>query len=109
MLVPPHYTTGCRRDPTNNIDKTTAAKAFNTWWDALPSNTVTIISDGSEQHADGARTVGYGFAVYQGNQRLFTGKGSVNSQSTSKQRRPLILAHRLGRRANNQRHPLPLP
>jgi hypothetical protein len=61
-LVVPHYSPGCRTDPTNGIDKATAAKAFQAWYTDLPPTDVTVFSDGSEQHVDGARKVGYGYA-----------------------------------------------
>jgi hypothetical protein len=44
----------------------------------LPSTDVTIFSDGSEQHWHG---VGYGYAIYQGQELVTTGKGSINSMS----------------------------
>ncbi|KAI1506871.1 Dimer-Tnp-hAT dimerization containing protein [Pyrenophora tritici-repentis] len=49
-LTAPHYSTGCRIDPTLGIDKKAAAKAFNIWWAQLPPLDVTIFSDGSEQN-----------------------------------------------------------
>ncbi|RAL66803.1 hypothetical protein DID88_007586 [Monilinia fructigena] len=64
ILSPPHYTPGCRTDPTQGIDKETAAASFNDWWNALPPNTVTIFSDGSESYDDAA-----------------TGKGAINTLS----------------------------
>ncbi|RAL58389.1 hypothetical protein DID88_006380 [Monilinia fructigena] len=76
ILSPPHYTPGCRTDPTQGIDKETAAASFNDWWNALPPNTVTIFSDGSESYDDAGKHVGYGYAIYQGQALVATGKES---------------------------------
>jgi hypothetical protein len=53
-LMPPHFTTGSRTDPTSGLDKKSSSTKFKHWWAALPPTDVTIFSDGSEQHA--ART-----------------------------------------------------
>ncbi|RAL58911.1 hypothetical protein DID88_009331 [Monilinia fructigena] len=79
--IPPHYTPGCRTDPTQGIDKETAAASFNDWWNALPPNTVTIFSDGSESYDDAGKHVGYGYAIYQGQALVATGKGAINTLS----------------------------
>ncbi|RAL64141.1 hypothetical protein DID88_002034 [Monilinia fructigena] len=50
--IPPALHPRCRTDPTQGIDKETAAASFNDWWNALPPNTVTIFSDGSESYDD---------------------------------------------------------
>ncbi|RAL60443.1 hypothetical protein DID88_000218 [Monilinia fructigena] len=55
--------------------KETAAASFNDWWNALPPNTVTIFSDGSELYDDAGKHVGYGYAIYQGQGLVATGKG----------------------------------
>jgi hypothetical protein len=34
-LMAPHYSPGCRTDPTNGIAKAEAAKSFTRWWDTL--------------------------------------------------------------------------
>ncbi|RAL65242.1 hypothetical protein DID88_001348 [Monilinia fructigena] len=81
ILSPPHYTPGCRTDPTQGIDKETAAASFNDWWNALPPNTVTIFSDGSESYDDAGKHVGYGYAIYQGQALVATGKGAINTLS----------------------------
>ncbi|RAL59049.1 hypothetical protein DID88_009077 [Monilinia fructigena] len=75
ILSPPHYTPGCRTDPTQGIDKETAAASFNDWWNALPPNTVTIFSDGSESYDDAGKHVGYGYAIYQGTSACSYRKG----------------------------------
>jgi ribonuclease HI len=80
-LVPPHFTPGCRKDPTGGIDKRTASEAFKTWWKELPPTDVTVFSDGSEQHKDGSRYVGYGFAIYQNSKQIARGCGSINNLS----------------------------
>ena len=81
-LTAPHYSTGCRTDPTLGIDKKTAAKAFQGWWAQLPPLDVTIFSDGSEQYTkEGEKRTTYGFAVYQNRKQLQTGRGSLHSTS----------------------------
>ncbi|RAL63261.1 hypothetical protein DID88_004338 [Monilinia fructigena] len=79
--IPPHYTPGCRIDPTMGIDKETAAASFTDWWNALPPNTITIFSDGSESYDDMGKHVGYGYAIYQGQTLAATGKGAINTLS----------------------------
>ncbi|RAL64551.1 hypothetical protein DID88_002025 [Monilinia fructigena] len=79
---PPRTTPpGVRTDPTQGIDKETAAASFNDWWNALPPNTVTIFSDGSESYDDAGKHVGYGYAIYQGQALVATGKGAINTLS----------------------------
>ncbi|ESZ98981.1 hypothetical protein SBOR_0639 [Sclerotinia borealis F-4128] len=80
-LEPPRYTTGCRIDPTEGIDKKTAAKAFNTWWENLSDTDITIFSDGSENHVKGKHIVGYGYVTYLGKNQILAGSGSINTQS----------------------------
>ena len=80
-LAPPHFSPDCRTDPTKGVKKKEAAKAFEKWWHELPSTDVTIFSDGSEQHRYEDRFVGYGYAIYQGQELVTTGKGSINSTS----------------------------
>ncbi|RAL59590.1 hypothetical protein DID88_006449 [Monilinia fructigena] len=65
----------------DGIDKETAAASFNDWWNALPPNTVTIFSDGSESYDDAGKHVGYGYAIYQGQALVATGKGAINTLS----------------------------
>jgi ribonuclease HI len=81
ILIAPHYSLGCRTDPTLGIDKKTAAKAFKEWWTQLPPSDVTIFSDGSEQYKGGEKRVTYGFAVYQNGKQLQSGRGSLNPTS----------------------------
>ncbi|KAJ5032218.1 uncharacterized protein L3040_008827 [Drepanopeziza brunnea f. sp. 'multigermtubi'] len=59
-LVPPHFTSGSRRDPADGKTKKEAAAAFEAWWQQLPPEDITIFSDGSEQYDQGNRLVGYG-------------------------------------------------
>jgi hypothetical protein len=80
-LIAPHYSPGCRTDPTNGIAKAEAAKSFTKWWDTLTDQDVTIFSDGSEQRTDGERFVTYGYAIYQAQTQIATGRGSLNPQS----------------------------
>lgn len=81
-LVPPHYSTGCRHDPTEGIRRKKAARAFKKWWAALPASAVTVFSDGSEQRlADRTRHVTYGYAIYKGGRQLATGRGSLHPRS----------------------------
>ncbi|RAL66825.1 hypothetical protein DID88_007608 [Monilinia fructigena] len=65
----------------DGIDKETAAASFNDWWNALLPNTVTIFSDGSESYDDAGKHVGYGYAIYQGQALVATGKGAINTLS----------------------------
>ena len=80
-LRAPHFTLGCRADPTGGLDKKTASDEFKKWWAALPPEDVTIFSDGSEQYIEGNRHVGYGYAIYQGGKQIAKGHGSINSLS----------------------------
>ena len=80
-LTPPHYTAGCRTDPTGGLDKEMASNNFKRWWAALPPTDVTIFSDGSEQHPTGNRKVGYGYAIYQNQKQIATGHGAINPLS----------------------------
>jgi ribonuclease HI len=80
-LVPPHYTPGCREDPTRGVDKAAAAAAFRAWQEGLAPTDTLIFSDGSEQHAEGSRRVGYGFAVYRAGRLIGTGHGAIHSTS----------------------------
>ncbi|RAL63336.1 hypothetical protein DID88_003761 [Monilinia fructigena] len=61
--------------------KEAAAEQFNTWWSQLSDNTITVFSDGSEQYKDGAKLVGYGYAIYRGQSLVRTGSGAINSIS----------------------------
>jgi ribonuclease HI len=80
-LRAPHFTLGCRADPTGGLDKKTASDEFKKWWAALPPEDVTIFSDGSEQVIEGNRHVGYGYAIYQGGKQIATGHGPINPVS----------------------------
>jgi ribonuclease HI len=80
-LMAPHYSPGCRTDPTNGIAKAEAANSFTKWWDTLTYQDVTIFSDESEQHTDDERFVTYGYAIYQAQTQIAIGRGSLNSQS----------------------------
>jgi ribonuclease HI len=81
ILRPPHFSPGCRTDPTKGLSKEQAAEAFKQWWKDLPPSDITIFSDGSEQYKLGVRGVGYGFAVYQNTKKLFDGYGSIHKMS----------------------------
>jgi hypothetical protein len=81
ILRPPHFTTGCRTNPTRGLDKKTAAAEFKVWWASLPLEDVTIFSDGSERYIDGERHVGYGYATYQNGRQIATSYGAINSFS----------------------------
>ena len=80
-LRAPHFSTGCRTDPTGGLDKKTASRQFKRWWKDLPPEDVTIFSDGSEQYQDGNRYVGYGYAIFQDGKQIGSGSGSINDQS----------------------------
>ncbi|RAL60615.1 hypothetical protein DID88_009933 [Monilinia fructigena] len=81
VLAQPHFSPGCRTDPTEGSTKEAAAEQFNTWWSQLSDNTITVFSDGSEQYKDGAKLVGYGYAIYCGQSLVRTGSGAINSIS----------------------------
>jgi ribonuclease HI len=81
ILRPPHYSDGCRTDPTKGIDKKTTSDEFKKWWSALPLEDITIFSDGSEKYVEGQRYVGYGYAIYQDSKQIANGHGSINSLS----------------------------
>ena len=78
ILAPPHYSPGCRTDPTEGQGKAKAAAAFKKWWEQLPPYEVTIFTDGSEQYVEGAKRITYGYAVYQGGSQTATGRGSLH-------------------------------
>ncbi|RAL58741.1 hypothetical protein DID88_003047 [Monilinia fructigena] len=81
VLAQPHFSPGCRTDPTEGSTEEAAAEQFNTWWSQLSDNTITVFSDGSEQYKDGAKLVGYGYAIYRGQSLVRTGSGAINSIS----------------------------
>ncbi|RAL68669.1 hypothetical protein DID88_007378 [Monilinia fructigena] len=69
------------RSQAKGSTKEAAAEQFNTWWSQLSDNTITVFSDGSEQYKDGAKSVGYGYAIYRGQSLVRTGSGAINSIS----------------------------
>ncbi|RAL67309.1 hypothetical protein DID88_008072 [Monilinia fructigena] len=69
------------RSQAKGSTKEAAAEQFNTWWSQLSDNTITVFSDGSEQYKDGAKLVGYGYAIYRGQSLVRTGSGAINSIS----------------------------
>ncbi|RAL67847.1 hypothetical protein DID88_008573 [Monilinia fructigena] len=77
LLTPPIRWT----DPTEGRTKEAAAEHFNAWWSQLGRDTITVFSDGTEQYKDGAKLVGYGYAVYRGQTLARTGSGAINSIS----------------------------
>ncbi|EKV17723.1 putative RNA-directed DNA polymerase from transposon X-element [Penicillium digitatum PHI26] len=80
-LSPPHYSPGCRIDPTGGIDKATASKAFQVWQESLPPTDICVFSDGSEQWQEGIKYVGYGFVLMVNGTQIDTGAGAINSRS----------------------------
>ncbi|RAL58064.1 hypothetical protein DID88_009672 [Monilinia fructigena] len=81
ILAQSHFSPGCRTDPTEGRTKEAAAEHFNAWWSQLGRDTITVFSDGTEQYKDGAKLVGYGYAVYRGQTLARTGSGAINSIS----------------------------
>lgn len=81
QLRAPHFSPGCQTDPTNGLDKTTAAAQFKEWWDALPSKDIVIFSDGSEQHKHGVCGVGYSYVVYQNRRQVDCGYSAICAMS----------------------------
>lgn len=80
-LRAPHFSPGCRRDPTEGLDKIEAAKRFKDWWKNLSPNDIAIFSDGSERYDKGVKGVGYGYAVYQNRKKLSQGYASISPDS----------------------------
>ena len=80
-LLAPHFSQGCRTDPTLGVEKKTAAREFKGWWASLDSSTITVFSDGSEQYSEGEKRVTYGYAIYQAQVQVATGRGSLHSLS----------------------------
>jgi hypothetical protein len=80
-LASSHFFLDCRTDLTKRVKKKEAAKAFKKWWHKLLSTDVTIFSDELKQHWHGDRFVGYGYAIYQGQELVTTSKGSISSTS----------------------------
>ena len=81
VIRPPHFTAGCRDDPTGLKTKEVAAREFQEWWAALPPEDVTIFSDGSEQWSEGEHQVGYGYVAYQNRRQVLQGFGAINPVS----------------------------
>src|ERR1700712_4515738 len=81
VIRPPHFTAGCRDDPTGLKTKEVAAREFQEWWAALPPEDVTISSDGSEQWSEGEHQVGYGYVAYQNRRQVLQGFGAINPVS----------------------------
>ncbi|RAL68269.1 hypothetical protein DID88_008968 [Monilinia fructigena] len=81
ILAQSHFSPGCRTDPTEGRTKEAAAEHFNAWWSQLGRDTITVFSDATEQYKDGAKLVGYGYAVYRGQTLARTGSGAINSIS----------------------------
>ncbi|RAL63708.1 hypothetical protein DID88_003355 [Monilinia fructigena] len=81
ILTQSHFLPGYRTDPTEGRTKEAAAEHFNAWWSQLGRDTITVFSDGTEQYKDGAKLVGYGYAVYRGQTLARTGSGAINSIS----------------------------
>ncbi|EDN10981.1 conserved hypothetical protein [Histoplasma mississippiense (nom. inval.)] len=80
-LAIPHYSEGCGTDPTEGVDKKSAAQAFKEWWRSQPSTDLYVFSDGSERNLDNSRQVGYGFIVYQGNKQLASFSAALSPMS----------------------------
>jgi ribonuclease HI len=80
-LIAPHFSQGCRTDPTLGVEKKAAAKEFKEWWASLDSSTITVFSDGSEQYSEGEKRVTYGYAIYQAQVQVATGRGSLHTLS----------------------------
>ncbi|XP_044715050.1 reverse transcriptase (RNA-dependent DNA polymerase) domain-containing protein [Hirsutella rhossiliensis] len=61
-------------DPTGGVDKTQAARDFNSWLRVCPEDTLIVYTDGS-QSEDGA--CGYGYSVWLGPSEVTYGSGRV--------------------------------
>ena len=80
-LRPPHFSPGCRTDPTLGMKKKKAAEAFNKWWTELPPTDITIFSDGTERYQNGHKLVGYGYIAYRNRREIGSGCGAINTDS----------------------------
>ncbi|RAL58019.1 hypothetical protein DID88_009097 [Monilinia fructigena] len=80
-LLRPHFSIGCRTDPTEGLTKEEAAQAFKEWWRQLPPEDYTIFSDGSEQTIDRKHCVGYGYAIYRNGTQIASGFKQIRSDS----------------------------
>jgi ribonuclease HI len=81
IIRPPHYSPGCRIDPTLHQKKEEAAADFKEWQQTLPQSDVLVFSDGSEQWNDNNHSVGYGYAIYQGGKKIIDGLGTIHEMS----------------------------
>jgi hypothetical protein len=76
-----HFSSDYKTDLTKEVKKKKTAKAFKKWWHKLLSTNITIFLNESEQHWHKDRFVGYSYVIYQGQELVTTGKGSISSMS----------------------------
>ena len=77
LLYAPRFPPGSRQDPTGGVKKEDAAAAFKTWFADRASWDITVFSDGSRTE-DG---IGYGYVIYEGQQRVAEGQGGLDACS----------------------------
>lgn len=80
-LRTPHFSPGCRTNPTGGDTKEAAAKKFEAWWRNVSANDILIFSDGSEQYKQGRKGVGYGYAIYRDRRKIADGKATISTDS----------------------------
>lgn len=80
-LVPPHYSTGCRTNPTGGVSKEDAAVAFSSWTSSLPDQDMVVYTDGSEFNDKGTRKVGYGYTIIRDKNEVAHGQGRIHDVS----------------------------
>ena len=76
----PHFSPGCRTNPTLGATKAVAAEQFKNWWKSLPQEDVTVFSDGSEQSVWPARGRLW-FRHLPAARKVWDGLGTINSVS----------------------------
>lgn len=78
----PRWTEGSKADPTGDLSKKKAAKAFHRWYAGLDPWDTVIFSDGSElTDESGNHLVGYGYVAMQQDEVVAHGSGSLHTTS----------------------------
>lgn len=77
LLIPPRYPPGSRLEPTGGLPKEAAADLFRSWLRCLPREDVVVYTDSSQDRP----LVGYGYAIYRGDEIPATGRGKLHPTS----------------------------